>query len=137
MADLVEISYYDAVQAKTEAEAEEMHNKITRDYLDGNSIHWGIVDKSSDKIVGTCGFYRAFADGSGELGCILLPPFRGKGFMSDAMRLAIEFGTLEMKLKRIWAATSRENNQAINLLTKLNFFRSNIQNGDELQFELP
>ena len=40
--DLIEISYYDAVQATTFQEATEMHMKITRDYHAGNSIHWGM-----------------------------------------------------------------------------------------------
>lgn len=58
MNDLLEISYYDAKQAKNVAQAIEMQAKIDKDYDEGNSIHWGIEYISTNKIVGTCGYYR-------------------------------------------------------------------------------
>lgn len=54
--DLVEISFYDAIQATTTQEATEIQAKINKDYNDGNSIHWGIVDNKTNKILGTCGY---------------------------------------------------------------------------------
>jgi len=51
MDDLLEISYYDAKQAKNVAQAIEMQAKIDKDYDEGNSIHWGIEELSSNKIV--------------------------------------------------------------------------------------
>jgi ribosomal-protein-alanine N-acetyltransferase len=83
--DLIEISFYDAIQATTVKEAVEMQTKINKDYKDGNSIHWGIADKLTNKIDGTCGYYRGLDKGEGELGCILLPEFRGQGYMISAM----------------------------------------------------
>lgn len=134
---LIEISYYNAVQAETETEAREMQDRIDKDYLNGNSIHWGIADKLSDKIVGTCGYYRGFENASGELGCVLLPMFRGKGYMSAAMQLAIDFGLSQMKLQRIWAATNRDNLDAIKLLTRVNLQKlANQNNLEEIEFEL-
>ncbi|MBE0424695.1 MAG: GNAT family N-acetyltransferase [Lutibacter sp.] len=91
MNDLVEISYYNAKQAKNIAEAIEMQAKIDKDYEEGNSIHWGIGDISINKIVGTCGYYRGLDNGEEELGWVLLPQFRGQGFMTNAMQLAIDF----------------------------------------------
>jgi ribosomal-protein-alanine N-acetyltransferase len=120
---LVSISYYDGNKAANEAEATMMLKKIEQDYILGNSIHWGIEEKSSGKIVGTCGYYRGFKNDSGELGGILLDEYRGKGFMSQAMRLAIAFG-FKKGLKRIFALTSNENISAIKLLERLNFRRT-------------
>ena len=136
MNDLLEISYYDAKQAKNVAQAIEMQAKIDKDYDDGNSIHWGIEGISSNKIVGTCGYYRGLDKGEGELGCVLLPQFRGQGFMTNAMRLAIDFGLKNMELKRIWAITSKENNQAIKLLERLNFIKLTNLPDDEIEYEL-
>lgn len=134
---LIEISYYNAVQAETETQAREMQDRIDKDYLNGNSIHWGIADKLSDKIVGTCGYYRGFENASGELGCVLLPMFRGKGYMSAAMQLAIDFGLSQLKLQRIWAATNRDNLDAIKLLTRVNLQKlANQNNLEEIEFEL-
>jgi len=136
MNDLFEISYYHAKQAKNMAQAIEMLAKIDKDYDDGNSIHWGIEDILSNKIVGTCGYYRGLDKGEGELGCVLLPPFRGQGFMTNAMQLAIDFGLKNMELKRIWAITTKQNIQAIKLLERLNFTKLTDLPDDEIEYEL-
>lgn len=136
MKGLLEISYYDAKQAKNVAQAIEMQAKIDKDYDEGNSIHWGIEDISTNKIVGTCGYYRGLNKGEGELGCVLLPQFRGQGFITNAVRLAIDFGLKNMELKRIWAVTSKHNNQAIRLLERLNFIKLADLQDDEIEFEL-
>lgn len=134
--DLLEISYYDAKQAKNVVQAIEMQAKINKDYDEGNSIHWGIEELSTNKIVGTCGYYRGLDKGEGELGCVLLPQFKGQGFMTNAMQLAIDFGLKNMKLKRIWAVTSKQNNQAIKLLERLNFIKLTDLPDDEIEYEL-
>ena len=101
-----------------------------------NSIHWGIADKVTNKIVGTCGYYRGFENEAGELGCILLPQFRGQGFMTSAMKLAIEFGLKNMELKRIFAITTKENINAIRLLERLQFKKVADLENDEIEYEL-
>lgn len=134
--DLIEISFYDAVQAKTVQQAAEMQAKINQDYKDGNSIHWGIVDNVTGKIVGTCGYYRGLDKGEGELGCVLLSKYYGQGYMTDGMLLAIDFGLTQMGLKRIWAATSQQNGPAIKLLERLNFVKIAETNDNEIEYEL-
>lgn len=134
--DLVEISFYDSVQAKSVKQATEMHAKINKDYFDGNSIHWGISDKLTNKIVGTCGYYRGLDKGEGELGCVLLPQYRGKGFMTSAMLLAIEFGLKKIGLKRIWAITNQNNKKAIKLLERLNFIKIAELEDNEVEYQL-
>ena len=134
--DIVEISFYDAIQATTKLQATEMQAKINNDYKNGNSIHWGIADKETNNIVGTCGYYRGFDKEAGELGCILLPQFRGQGFMTPAMQLAIDFGQNNIGLKRIWAITTKQNDNAIKLLNRLNFIKISNLPDDEVEFEL-
>ena len=136
MKDLVEISFYDAVQATSEQEAAAMQDKINQDYLDGNSIHWGIADNLTDKIVGTCGYYRGFDKEAGELGCVLLPAYRGKGFMTAALLLAIEFGLNQIGLTRIWAITSQDNPGAIKLLEGLKFIKVADLEDQDVEYEL-
>jgi len=130
--DLIEISFYDGVQAKSVLEATEMQAKINSDYQSGNSIHWGIEDKFTNKIVGTCGYYRGFENEAGELGCVLLPQFRGQGFMTDAMVLAMEFGQNSLELRRIWARTNQDNAKAMKLLERLNFIKVVDLDGNEV-----
>jgi ribosomal-protein-alanine N-acetyltransferase len=38
--NIIEISFYDSIQATTFRQAAEMQAKINKDYNDGNSIHW-------------------------------------------------------------------------------------------------
>ena len=134
--DIIEISFYDSIQATTLTQAIEMQAKIDEDYSNGNSIHWGIADKLTNKIVGTCGYYRGLNKGEGELGCILLPQFRGQGYMTFAMLLAIEFGVNDIGLKRIWAITTKQNEKAIKLIEKLNFIKIADLDDNEVEYEL-
>jgi ribosomal-protein-alanine N-acetyltransferase len=134
--DVIEISFYDSIPAKTIEEATEMQQKIDKDYETGNSIHWGIVDKTTNNIVGTCGYYRGFDEGIGELGCVLFPQYRGQGFMSHAMQLAINFGLNTIGLKRVKAITTKQNDKAVKLLDRLNFIKIADLQDDEIEYEL-
>ena len=134
--DLIEISFYDAVQATTVEKATANQAKINKDYFEGNSIHWGIADKLTNKIVGTCGYYRGLDKGEGELGCVLLTQYRGQGYMTAAMLLAIEFGRNTIGLKRIWAVTSQHNAEAIKLLERLDFIKVADLDDYEVEYEL-
>jgi ribosomal-protein-alanine N-acetyltransferase len=90
----------------------------------------------TNTIVGTCGYYRGLDKGEGELGCVLLPQYRGQGYMTYAMQLAIEFGLTNMGLKRIWAVTTRQNEKAIKFIENLNFIKIADLNEDEVEYEL-
>lgn len=133
-ASVMAISFYDAKAAMTIEEAVAMQNRIDLDYGNGNSIHWAIVDKNTNSIAGTLGYYRGFENGVGELGCVLKPEFYGKGLMTQAMKLAIDFGLNQMGLKKITAETSTDNQKAIQLLERLNFEKVGIE-GEEVNFE--
>jgi ribosomal-protein-alanine N-acetyltransferase len=134
--DIIEISFYDAIQATTLTQAMEMLAKINMDYSSGNSIHWAIADKLTNKIIGTCGYYRGLDKGEGELGCVLLPQYCGQGYMTFALLLAIEFGQNNIGLKRIWARTTKQNEKAIKLIEKLNFIKIADLENNEIAYEL-
>lgn len=134
--DIIEISYYNSRLAGSEEEALEMLNKINTDYMNGRSIHWGIEEISAGSIAGTIGFYRGFDHSTGELGCILLPSFRGKGIMTEAMRSIVDFGFNTAGLKRIKAVTSNQNIKALRLIERLGFIKSSELQNDNAEFEL-
>lgn len=133
---LIEISFYDGIPAKTFEEARAMNDRINKDYTGGNSLHWGIAENSSGKIAGTCGYYRGFENDAGELGCVLLTQFYGKGLMTEALSSAIEFGKKVLKLQHIFAVTTSENQKAISLLERLNFVRTENLPEKQVKFEL-
>ena len=119
--DILEISVYDGKPAASTAEALEMLQRIEQDYLNGETVHWGIADKVSNVMMGTCGYYRGFQAETGELGCVLRPAFRGKGIMTEAMQAAIDFGFRQIGLKQIIASTSQHNIKAVAVLERLFF----------------
>lgn len=133
--DIVEISFYDSRSALTVEDATEMQGRINLDYQNGSSIHWGIADRRTNVIMGTLGFYRGFDRGIGELGCVLKPEFHGKGFMTTAIKLVIEFGFYEMGLMKIIAITTKQNSNAVKLLRRLDFIEvSNLQE-DKIEYQ--
>ena len=134
--DIIEISFYNSIQANTLQQAVEMQEKIDKDYISGNTIHWAIADILTDDIIGTCGQYRGLDKGEGELGCVLLPRARGQGYMTSAMLLAIEFGLTHIGLKRIWAITTKQNEKAIKLIEKLNSIKIADLKNNEIEYEL-
>jgi ribosomal-protein-alanine N-acetyltransferase len=134
--EIVEISFYNAKPATTTEQAIEMLEKINSDYNNGHTIHWGIFDVATNKIVGTCGYYRGFEHRTGELGCILLPLFRGMGYMTEALKSAISFGVNVIKLDRIIAVTTKQNSRAVKLLERLEFKKSADLQNDEVEYVL-
>ena len=115
----------------------EMQEKINRDYINGNSIHWGIIDKQTNSLAGTCGYYRGFESGTGEIGCVLLPGATGKGFMTKAIKLAVDFGINTIELKRIMAITNKENTRAVQLMLRLGFLKVADLDNNQVEFEFP
>ena len=134
--DVIEISFYDSIQAKTIEEATEMQKKIDKDYESGNSIAWGIVDKATNNIVGTCSCYLGLDKGIGELGCVLLPQYRGKGFMSLALQLALNFVRDTIGIKRPKAITTKQNEKATQLPERLNFIKIATVQDDAIAYKL-
>lgn len=134
--DIIDISFYDAKPAEDVTQATLMQERINQDYNQAYSLHWGIANSTTNKIMGTCGYYRGFEDGTGELGCVLRPIFHGQGIMTNALRLAIDFGFNKMKLKRIVAFTTKPNDRAIKLLNRLGFIKVKDLQDDEIEFEI-
>jgi len=133
--DILPIIYYNGIQAKNLDDVKNMLNRIKQDYLNGDSVNWGISDKDQNRIMGTIGYYRGFHKNTGELGFILKEEFRGNGYMRKAVKMAAEFGLNEMHLSRIIAITTLTNYRTINLLEKINFVKLNLDAKSRPVFE--
>lgn len=136
---IVDISFYDGVAATSEEDAAAMLHKIEQDCARGESVHWGIClrgngDDLDDVVVGTCGFYRGFPDGIGEIGYILREAYRGAGIMRSAIDLIVKFGFEQMKLSSIIALTDPDNAASIAILERSGFVAVPSSRQDSLQF---
>lgn len=54
--------------------------------------------------------------------------------MTSALLLAIEFGIKNIRLNRIRAITSEQNEKAIKLLERLNFKKISVSDDSEVEF---
>ncbi len=118
---IVDISVYDGVAAADAADALAMLRRIEADAARGDTVHWGICQSGSDAVIGTIGFYRGFADATGEVGYVLRAPFRRRGLMREALALVVAFGFGRLGLTTIVARTAVDNAASIGLLGRLGF----------------
>lgn len=71
---------------------------------------WGIEDKTSGKLIGTCGYVMWNpAHSKAEIGYALSKKYWGKGYMTETAGKVVEFGFTAMRLARIEAVCHPEN----------------------------
>ena len=93
---------------------------ISRHYAIGDFYDWGIIDKESLKLIGTCGFTRFnFQNDSAEIGYVLSPDFWGRGLAEEAAREVIRFGFEKLLLNRIEAKYLKGNEASRRVMEKL------------------
>ena len=114
------------------AEAKEFIEKINNYIKNNESIYWGITEKNSETIIGTICLWNISKENfRAEIGYVLHPDFHGRGFMSEALDVVLEYGFNKMKLHSIEAHVHPDNNSSIKLLqkkgfTKEAFFKENV-----------
>ncbi|MFK7773763.1 MAG: GNAT family N-acetyltransferase [Saprospiraceae bacterium] len=87
-----------------------------------------LIDKSSDKIIGWCGFHIWYTEHSrAEIGYnISIESYKQKGLMSEALESILEYGFSEMNLHRIEALVANYNIPSLKLLDKMNFKKEGV-----------
>ena len=100
----------------------------TRDYLRyvesrysvGDYYDFAIVERSSGKMIGTCGFTRIDAvNHLGEIGYVLNPAFFGNGYATEAAREMIRFGKESLGLHRVEARFMKGNDASVRVMQRL------------------
>lgn len=75
---------------------------IGRFYRKGQFWDWAVVEKSSGKMIGTCGFTRIEEKHHlGEVGYVLNPDYHQRGYATEAVQAVIAFGFEKLGLYRI------------------------------------
>jgi len=89
-------------------------------YRDGKYYDWAIVEKKSGKMIGTCGFSAISAEHRcAEVGYVLNPAFRGKGYAGEALSAVLEFAFRRMQLNRVEAKCVSENESSERVMQKV------------------
>lgn len=107
--------------------AEESQNYI-RSVLDayeqGTAAIWGITLINSEKLIGIIGYELWFPDHHrAEIGYTLAHEHWGKGYATEALRGAANYGFSQLKLNRIEATAQPDNQASWHVLQKVGFQR--------------
>ncbi|MEM5774241.1 MAG: GNAT family N-acetyltransferase, partial [Anaerolineaceae bacterium] len=87
-----------------------------------NHNRWALVRKADGQVIGTCGFHKwDRAHFRAEIGYDLAPDCWGQGYMTEALRAALNSGFSRMNLHRIDAVVHVENDGSNRLLRRLGF----------------
>lgn len=87
-------------------------------------INWAITYKDNPKLIGIIGHYKIKPEHfRAEVGYMLLPEYKGKGIISEAIKEVVNYGFNEMKLHSIEAIIDPENFGSARVLEKNNFVK--------------
>jgi ribosomal-protein-alanine N-acetyltransferase len=79
-------------------------------YLKREAIHWGIIDKESNQLVGRAAFISFDSENERtEIGYVISRRFWNKGLISEAVRELIRYGFNDIGVNRIEARCNEDN----------------------------
>ncbi len=92
---------------------------INQKYRTGDFYDWGLVDKKSGKMIGTCGFTKFdLQNDPAETGYVLNPEFHGRGLATEALGRILDFGFDNLGLHRIESRFMVENKASFRVMQK-------------------
>ncbi len=91
-----------------------------------------LIDKQTNLPIGECGFHTwNNTHRRAELFYTLRTDvYKQKGYMTEALKVVLEYGFTKMKLHRIQALVGAENTASIKLLQRYNFVKEGIMRED-------
>lgn len=120
--------------AQTMADATALITLIHDTQRANDGIQWAITQQGEDAFIGMIGFWRMQKEHHrGELGYMLMPAYWGKGYMSEAIATAVEYGFSTLGFHRIDATTIPENVASMRALEKNGFRREGVLRESSLQ----
>lgn len=101
------------------------HIKMINDKIEANEgINWAITEKGNPKLLGVIGHYRIkWEHFRSEIGYMLLPEYQGKGIVSEAIQMVVDYGFNEMKMHSLEAIIDPENIASAKVLEKNHFVK--------------
>ena len=102
-----------------------VHINMIQQKLETNEgINWAITLKGNDILIGIIGHYQIkWEHFRSEIGYMLAPEFKGKGVITEAVQLIVEYGFNEMNMHSLEAVIDPENIASARVLEKNNFIK--------------
>ena len=110
------------INTKEEALA---HIALIEDKVVNNiGINWAITLKGNSKMIGIMGHYRIQPENyRAEIGYMLLPQYHGKGIITEAVKIVVQYGFEQMQLHSIEAVIDPKNIASEKVLQKNGFVK--------------
>jgi ribosomal-protein-alanine N-acetyltransferase len=113
----------DGLVFKNHDEARDELNYRVNNFYKRNIIYWCIAEKSTNKLVGGCGFIDwSKYNRRLEFAYDLTPANQNKGIITSAIPRIIAFGFLHMHSVRLQATTTTDNDKSIYMLKQKFYF---------------
>ena len=120
--DLENRKYIDKPPPKNILASRGFIREINRGVKAREWVYWGIELKKEKILIGTiCLWHFSEKNNCAELGYELGSAFQGKGYMSEAIKIVVDFAFKTLKVNRLEAYTHYENEASIRALKKYNF----------------
>ncbi|MGJ8666353.1 MAG: GNAT family N-acetyltransferase [Patiriisocius sp.] len=98
-----------------------LKEKYLPSYSENGFGFYIVLEKNSQKPIGTCGVYKRPNLEHPDLGFAFLDSETGKGYGFESSRAVLDYVILNFEVKEFYAFTLRTNPRSINLLDKLDF----------------
>ena len=113
------------IQAQTDPVLAAAYREMLQGCLDHPDAHlwhalW-MIDRKDGPHVGELSFKGRNADGSVEIGYGITPPFRGRGYATEAVAAAVAWALGQPGVTRVEAETAPDNAPSLRVLEKCSF----------------
>lgn len=116
------MKYYDLYPHKVIEESKNLISNFKKNSINGNMIRFGIIEASTNKLIGTCGFHNFSKENNkAEIGYDLNINYWNRGIMTKIINRLVEIGINDLNLNRIEAFVETENINSRKLLLSCKF----------------
>ncbi len=101
------------------------HIALIEDKIENNiGINWAITLKGNPKMIGIMGHYKIQPENyRSEIGYMILPEYNGKGIVTEAVKIVVQYGFEQLQLHSIEAVIDPENIASDKVLQKNGFVK--------------
>jgi ribosomal-protein-alanine N-acetyltransferase len=101
------------------------------DYQRENGFcRWKVFEKTSNKIIGSCGFARLESIGEIELGYLFARGSWGKGYASEAAQACLNYGFEQLGFSKVVALTNPHHTASQKVVEKIGLISKGVKNLD-------
>jgi RimJ/RimL family protein N-acetyltransferase len=109
------------------AAAAALHDEIARFFAERSLFQWGIAERDTDTVVGTCTLAALSAEHRrAEVGFALARAVWGRGYVSEALPALVGFAFDTLVLHRLEADVDPRNARSIRALERVGFEREGL-----------